>query len=311
MERDRFETGSPAEMMPMPAVQPMRAPRRGAPARLLAGLVSIAIASVASPIGADDTATEAFVAPGADAGIAEIEACASRNLPDAAGEIGFAIEAVDRTGAVTASRAVMRWRKDEDELAQLVLRISEPAQTAGTALLIVDRASGEPEFYVRLPELERLRRVRSRRLRGPVLGTDFSYEDLNRLRGPLDRTRLELIGIGEVEGRPAWLLETRPDPEDGSEYSRVLTWVDQEHCLPVRVDLFEPGDRLRKQLHAPFETIRRVGDAHLPHRFVMEDRRRETRTVIRIERFVSREDLPAAQFTRRALQQGVPAAVGH
>ena len=152
--------------------------------------------------------------------------------------IEFRVEAADRTGVLTHSRAALRWRKDDDALAQIVLRVSEPARTAGTALLIVDRDSGEPEFYLRLPDVEKVRRVRSRRLRGPVLGTDFSYEDLDRLRDPIDENAARADrSLGGARSRD-WLLETLPSDDDDSEYGRVLTHVDQETCLPTRVDLY-------------------------------------------------------------------------
>ena len=208
----------------------------------LALLIGYTLASVTWA--ADDPASippspKDLRAPGANATLAEIEACASRNLPDAGGVIAFRVDAVDRTGVVTSSRAEMRWRRDDEERAQFLLRVSEPARIAGTTLLVVDRAADRPEFYVRLPEVERVKRVHSRRLRGPVLGTDFSYEDLKHLREPLEKTGVELVGTAELDGRPAWLLEAIPREEDDSEYSRVLTWVEQEHCLPLRVDLFE------------------------------------------------------------------------
>ena len=187
---------------------------------------------------------------GATATLAEIEACVSRNLPDAAGVIEFSVEAIDRSGGVTLSRAEIRWTKDHEELARVLLRVSEPSKTAGTALLIMDRASDQPEFYLRLPEIARVKRIRSKRLRGPVLGTDFSFEDLQRMREPIDRADLELIGISEVDGHSAWLLETIPGDDDASDYTRVLTYIDQQHCVPVQVDLYERDDRLRKRLRA-------------------------------------------------------------
>jgi len=268
------------------------------------------VLACASASGAAADETSVFDSPGPNASLAEIEACATRNLPNAAGVIGFRVEAIDRSGDVTASRAQIRWRRDSDSLSRIVLRVSEPARTAGTALLIIDRASDQPEFFVRLPDLPKVKRVRSKRLRGPVLGTDFSYEDLDRLREPIDRAGLELVGVSEVDGRAAWLLETRPgrDGTPASEYTRVLTYVDQDHCLPLQVDLFEGEDRLRKRLRTSMDEIRIVGSAHLPERFVMEDLRRETRTVVRIEHFETRADLPAEQFTQRALTEPAPPA---
>lgn len=258
---------------------------------------------------ASKAADTVVLRPSPSADLAAIEACVTQNLPDSAGVIDFSVEAVDRTGVVTASRAEIRWRKDAEELSQVVLRVSEPAKTAGTALLIIDRESGQPEFFLRLPELDKVRRVRSKRMRGPVLGTDFSYEDLDRMRDPLDRKAIELVGISEVESRATWLLETLPKPEDGSEYARVLTHIDQDTCIPIRIELYGEDDRLRKRLQAPVDEIRTVGVSKLPHVFVMEDLRRETHTVIRIERFDSSEDLPATEFTKHALQNLAPAAV--
>lgn len=270
-------------------------------AAVLAGLVT-----VLHQARADDE-----LPPGAHATLSEIEACAARSLPDPAGVIVFAVDAVGRSGGITSSRAEMRWRKEAGDRTQVLLRVFEPARTAGTSLLILDREADQPELYVRLPELDRVRRVRSRRLRGPVLGTDFSYEDLQRLRAPLEKAALELVGIADVEGHPAWLLEAVPEADEDSEYSRVLTYVDHESCLPLRIDLFEGDDRLRKRLEAPRAGIRTVAGRRLPHEFVMQDLQRQTRTIVRIEQLEVKPDLPAEQFTKRALQDPLPESASH
>ncbi len=276
------------------------------------------VALVRACSGIAGVAVLASIAPGAavaETTLAEIEACASRNLPAASGVIGFRVDAVDRSGAQSASRAELLWRKPDAEPTRILLRVSEPARTAGTALLIIDRAAEDPEFFVRLPEMREVKRIRSRRLRGPVLGTDFSYEDLQRLREPLDRAELELAGTAWIDGEPAWLLETIPGKGGASEYSRVLTYVDQASCLPLRIDLFERGvggeDRLRKRLDASRSELRPAAgspDVLIPHEFVMQDLRRETRTVVRIERFEASLDLPAEHFTRAGLADSRPGA---
>jgi hypothetical protein len=272
----------------------------------------LTVVAFAMPVDASDV-TRPALADSSATTLAEIEECASQNLPSAAGVIDFSVDAVDRTGTVTASRAELRWRKPEDESTQILLVVSEPAKTAGTALLIIDRKKDQPEFFVRLPEMKKVKQVRSRRLRGPVLGTDFSYEDLKRLREPLDETQLDLIGTTQIEGRATWILEAIPGEDDDSEYSRVLTYVDHETCLPLRIDLFESGaddaDRLRKRLDAPASEIRAAGadgKVKLPHEYVMQDMKRETRTVVRIEGFTSSPDLPAEQFTKVGLQESSP-----
>ncbi|MFK7895024.1 MAG: outer membrane lipoprotein-sorting protein [Myxococcota bacterium] len=286
---------------------------RGLSGTGLGGLLSaIALATLLTVGVSHSVSAEPSFRLGANATLAEIKACATQALPESAGRIGFRVEAVDRTGQMTASRAEIRWQDDDAGHARIVLRVSEPAKTAGTALLIIDRDQDQPEFFLRLPELTKAKRIRSRRLRGPVLGTDFSFEDLQRLREPLDKTELELVGESPVAGRPAWLLEALPGGGKGdSEYSRVLTYVDQASCLPIQIDLFEGEDRLRKRLRAPIEEIKQVrfgrsdgADAgrEMPHVFVMEDLRRGTQTVVRIEAFEAAPDWPAEQFTKAGLE---------
>ena len=280
---------------------PLRIAPTGARVRTATLVLALGLSLLTGPLArSEGTATEMT--------LAEIEACASGNLPDRAGVIGFQVDAVDRTGAVTQSKAELRWRKPEDEGMRVMLVVSEPARTAGTALLIVDRESDDPEFFVSLPEMKKVRKVRSKRMRGPVLGTDFSYEDLDRLRAPLSKAPLELIGSERLAGGPAWILETIPESGRGSQYMRVLTFIDQQSCLPIRIDLFEPGrdgaPRLRKQLVAPQTEIRPAevsSKARLPHEFVMKDLQRETSTIVRIDRFESSSDLPEEDFTRAAL----------
>lgn len=243
--------------------------------------------------------------------VSEIESCAEENLPGGAGIVGFAVDALDRSGAKTTSRAELRWRKPEGEQTRILLTVSEPATTAGTALLMIDRDADEPEFFVRLPEMEKVKRIRSRRLRGPVLGTDFSYEDLDRLRDPVRRTDLSVIGEVELAGRRTWVLETIPGKSDRSEYSRVVTFVDVAICAPVRIDLFESarGGKhvLRKRLLAEPDSIRVVPGqiSSLPYEFVMRDLERETETAVRIERVETGAALREEDFTRAALQKSM------
>lgn len=274
------------------------------------GLLCAVTTAASTARAADATGPASGDAPAAaQATLAEIESCASENLPSSSGVIGFSVDAVDRNGAVTSSRAELRYRKPDERGTEVLLVVSEPAKTAGTALLIIDRKQDKPEFFVRLPEMKKVKRVRSRRLRGPVLGTDFSYEDLKRLREPINPTDLEVVGSDEIDGRATWLLETVPGAADGSEYARVLTHVDQQSCLPLRIDLFQGGrdgsDRLRKRLAASSEAIRPVsgqGTTSLPHEYVMQDFQRETRTIVRIEHIDTDADLSPEQFTRAGLQ---------
>ena len=92
-----------------------------------------------------------------------------------------------------------------------------------------------------------------------MFGTDFSYEDFERLLGmaaDASRTRLP---DAELEGRPVYVLEGRPAPDSGSAYERVVTFVERERCVALRTESWERAGGLRKLLEADPQQITREG----------------------------------------------------
>lgn len=241
------------------------------------------------------------VAVTADPEIEAIEACIGRNLPGDTGRIRFSVDVTDRTGEHTGMRAEFLWHRGTEGAERIVLRVADPAETAGTSLLMVEKQEGDPDFFVFLPELSKVKQVRSRRLRGPVLGTDFSYEDLSGLGQGVARAALTLLGTEPMPTGPAWVVEAIPAEEDRSLYGRILVRVDRERCLPTRFEFFEREGRLRKVLSSSVEAFRRHGEHWLPHRFEMRDLVSQTQTLIRIETVELDAPLGEDDFTAGAL----------
>jgi hypothetical protein len=231
----------------------------------------------------------------------DVEACVARNLPDESGALDFAVRVRDREGGSTRSAARLLWRRPEGGLSRIVLRITEPEKTRGTSVLLVERADADPEIFVRLPELEGVKRVSKGRLRGSLFGTDFSYEDFERLQGLAPRTVIELQEDFRVDGRAVWVLEARPDPDARSEYSRVISYVDQEYCLPLRMEFVDRHGKLRKLLSTDAAEIRAEGSRFVPAGFLMRDLRDRTETEVSLRRVEMDPGLSEQQFTEQAL----------
>ena len=243
-----------------------------------------------SPARADDARTS----------VSEIEACVARNLPDRSGTLNFAVRAWDRSGAPVDSRAELLWLRHPDGLSSVLLRLSEPEDTKGTSVLVVQNLERDPDLYLYLPELSKVKRVRKRRLRGPLFGTDFSYEDFERVQGIAQKTKVERLEDRRLGDRPVWALEVNPNSKD-SAYERIVTLVDQTYCLPLQMDFYAAGDRLRKVLTSDPAMVRKEGDHYVPYSFVMRDVRDETRTVVTIERARIDPGLDEEIFTASAL----------
>lgn len=241
------------------------------------------------------------VAIEAEPQIEEIESCIGSNLPRTTGRIAFSVEIRDRAGETTDMRAEFLWYRASEGAERVVLRVSDPVETAGTSLLMVEKQEGDPDLFVFLPEISKVKQVRSGRLRGPVLGTDFSYEDLEGLGRGVARATLSLLGTEPTPAGEVWVVEAIPAEEDRSEYERILVRVDRERCLPTRFEFFADERRLRKVLSSPVEGFRRHGESWLPHRFEMRDLVSETRTLVQIEEVELDALLTEDDFTAGAL----------
>jgi hypothetical protein len=241
---------------------------------------------------------------GAEVTAGEVEQCMRTNAPERASIPSLSIQSVDRSGESSESVARVYWEADHPGGVRFVLRMAEPEDVRGTSVLMVGDDRGSPELFVYLPDLSKVKRVRKRHLDRPLLGTDFSFEDFERLRGMSGRTRFALAGERSFHGRRVWILDGRPRTRKDSTYDRLLIYVDQEYCVPLRTEFIGAGDEIRKVLTALPEDITREGRYYVPRRLAMRDLRDHTETVIAVDEIHVDDSPPADLFTLRGLAAG-------
>jgi hypothetical protein len=138
-----------------------------------------------------------------------------------------------------------------------------------------------------------------------MFGTDFSYEEFERLQGIAESAPATRQPDAAVEGRSAYVLDVRPTSESDSAYERIVTFIDKETCLLLRSEFFERGDRTaRKVLTAATSTLSREGDVWLAREYLMRDLRDETETKMIVEEVEVGVEIPRKVFSERELVSG-------
>ncbi len=244
----------------------------------------------------------AFAQAPADA-LAEAQACARRNLPSRTLEMRATFTKVDRVGGERVSRAKVIGKKLGDGLQRAVLRFDRPADVRGTAMLMIENANGPSDFYVFSPDERRVRRI-SGRSSGGLFGTDFSYDDFENWRGFSKRSQAELLPDAVEAGRRVHVIAGSPPAQDGSMYERVVSYVDRETCVVLRIDSYEPGAKLRKILRADPASVERSGDVAIARAIELEDVLDSTRTRVSIDAIRLDVDLPDRMFRQTDLASG-------
>ena len=245
-------------------------------------------------------------APGAiaapDRTAKEIQDCLRANAPTHTSVQTITLRSVDRMGAQTDSSAEIFWRS-YDEGNRVLMRIHEPLTRRGSALLLIQKGD-RSDMFMYLPELRRTKRISQHSMSGSMFGTDLSYEDFERLQGLGEDADPKKLPDEEIEGRTAHVIEITPARGGESEYERVVAYVEAERCVPLRIDLYEAGDRLRKVMSFPLEEIKPTKNGFLPHLIRVEDRIDGTHTDLIIEKIKFDAKIPNSYFSSGKLEFG-------
>jgi hypothetical protein len=226
----------------------------------------------------------------------EILACMARNEPQRSIVQTIVLRSIDRVGGESRSKARLFWRKQSDR-SDLLMSFFEPPDMSGAALLIEERGPGQPStMHLYVPALGRARRVSARGSTGPVLGTNFSFEDFEHLYGIARYGEIQTGGGQEIDGRAVHVVEGHPPPESGSAYERVAIAIDAETCVPIRMEFFEVGNRLRKRMEIDPEKVRLEGSMRLPGSVLMSDLRAETSSELIVEALEVDAEIPSQTF---------------
>jgi hypothetical protein len=232
----------------------------------------------------------------------EVRACADRALPTETATQLQKIEAVGANGFVRESRRAIYWQRSPNNDSRVLVRVIEPLDDKGVAVLINDNAETNVVSYMTYsPKIQRVRRVTGESFFGSILGTDFTYEDFSYFYRVDEREEVVRVEDSDVDGDAAYVLETAR-PDDNSHYSLIRFYVDKEFCLPVRTDFFAPNGDLRKQLVVERSEIQMVDDHWVPFRTTMSDLKLNTHTVFIVEEVAIDPELREGLFEVSSLR---------
>ena len=210
----------------------------------------------------------------------------------------IAVTVTSRSGQTDRKQAELV-SKRVNGLVQSLGRFTYPEELRGMAMLRLEKRGRMDDFFAYLPEFEKVRRLASPIRSDLFVGTDATYEDIERRRAA--DYQVELAEPERAQGEEVWVVVTKPRYRE-SGYGRVdyliaradYAIIEQRH---YRADADEPF----KVIQAPREHMMAVADRIVPMRIRMDDHRHGTHTEVEILRLQINPELPDSLFTTRAL----------
>jgi hypothetical protein len=233
----------------------------------------------------------------------EIQECTQQNFPDDSMIQTVKMVSVDRLGVERVLEAEMWWLKNQDtRLSNVLMTFDNPPELRGASVLVIEKKPNN-DMFMFLPELGKTRRITSRMVSGNMMGTDFSYEDFQRMQGMLSGLDSKRLPDETLAGRKAFVTEAVPtDPS--SEYDRIRSWVDQETCVPLQVEFFskDSPDPVKRMSTKP-DSVSKEKTGFIPREIAMKDLRTETATTILIEKLQVSVPIERKRFSQSELER--------
>lgn len=240
-------------------------------------LVCFVLASAAAPVSV--RAAQADVQPG-HLSLEEVIDCVLKSLPPSAhGKF-----ALDWRSAKGEERRVTGryWSEQPTDSGRKVIVASSPGGGGPHAAYLFGEGDAVGEAWIWTPEQAAARRVAVRGAAGEMFGTDVSFEDFARFARINFPGQLRRLPDAAIDGRAVYVVETRPAPDAGSEYSRIVSSIDQELCVVLRRESYEPrfegGAKPNKVLTVDPRDVKREGGYGRATRALLDDRRDGSQT---------------------------------
>jgi hypothetical protein len=207
------------------------------------------------------------------------------------------LQTIDRNGRTTEKR----WQYDRLGSAgrsKSVLRFTAPAEVKGVALLVVNHPDRASDQWMWTPAINRERRIALQDRSTRFFGTDFSFEDLE--ERDVDQFEYRMLGEETVDGAVCWRLESRPKQSKTSQYTRSVLWVRQDHYVLARIENYSGEQLVRRLYYSQVENVQGIWTAR---ELEMTDLRRNSRTILRLEKLAYNVPLEEEGFTLQALRR--------
>ncbi len=260
--------------------------RSAATHRLTGAVLALGFA-LASPAAAIETAEE-------------IEDCVRSNRPNETSIQTVVFKARDRTGEEKQSRARVYWKRFADDRSKVLIRVSEPIKSRGAGLLLVE-GDDKTDRFLYLPALRKVRRITKSSSSGALLGTDFSSAELEQWQNLRDDSEPVRLDDDVVAGKPVWVIQIEPND---SGYERIVSSIDKETCVALKVEYYDRGDQLHKVMTVEPDQVSLESGLHIPRKLLMTNLFDETSTELVVEEIEIDPPVRDKVFSKKELAVG-------
>jgi len=205
------------------------------------------------------------------------------------------LQVIDSKSKVTEKRWVYD-RMGSHGSSKSVLRFTAPAEVKGVALLVVNHSDRASDQWMWTPAINRERRIAVQDRATRFFGTDFSFEDLE--ERDTNQYDYKLLGEETFDGALCWKIESRPRKK--SQYTHSFLWIRKDNYALTQIENYNKDQLIRR---VRYNELRNVSGIWTAHQIEMHDLKRNSRTVLKLEKLQYNVPMKEDDFTVQALRR--------
>ena len=207
------------------------------------------------------------------------------------------LRVIDARNKVTEKR----WQYDRigsHGSSKAVLRFTAPPEVKGVALLVLNHPDRSSDQWMWTPALNRDRRIALQDRSTRFFGTDFSFEDLE--ERDTNQFDFKLLGEESLDSAVCWKVQSTPRQAKVSQYTHSYLWVREDNYAFAQIENYNKDQLVRR---AHYSDIRNDQGIWTAHQIEMHDLKRNSHTILTIEKLQYNVPMKDDAFTREALSR--------
>ena len=198
------------------------------------------------------------------------------------------IKMVIKKGGQERVRELLSMSKNEGDVRKVVIKFLEPADVRGVVFLQIVEGDKTVQ-YLYLPSLKRVRRIGGRDRKRPFMGSEFTYEDLER-KNP-DDFEHKFVKVDEKY----WVVESVPKKGVDTQYSKSIAWIRKDNLVVEKTELYKDGELFKV---VEVKKVEKIKDFWIPMITVVRNVKNSNKTIMEVEKIEIDVSIPEKYFRR-------------
>lgn len=216
------------------------------------------------------------------------------------GESDMSMTLINKKGSKRV-RNLHQYFIDLGDVEKQIMFFTSPADVKNTSFMnwSYDDADKSDDQWLYLPALMKVKRISSSSKDNDFMGSDFTYEDMEK-RSP-ERDSHKFIKDATYNGEAVWIVEASPKEEE--QYSKRKVWISKAKQLPLKVEFYDEDGELLKTLTVT-ET-KQVKGYWIVSKQVMKNVQKNHQTVISLTDVKVENGITESKFSQREMEKGL------